>query len=387
MKLRLALVGAACLCTTIDALTQDILIYHGPNNGSEIKVFSSAKQLITGAPLRLNQGQKFTVRVINSNDLFYKYEVKYEEQKDESESKEVTDALAALSSVLGGRLSRASATEAAAFDNWKIARNNLIRDINEAQRLITQSEVAELEIDALNDTRAAGLKYAVEQVTGQSRPAVALVLPNTPGRFHSPTLLEDLNGLTDAISGFDPVLIATIKSYNRSLVDKVKELKRIVKEAKAEWQSEFVVTEKTTKVFLAIKPSDPINAGTLTRKFHTGDNRKEIITIIPYYKRAVLELVPVGNFLFAKDVKEFYIENKVVQSRLRTKTIFTPGAVFNVNVANFGAAKEMSAGLGVGYKFSPNAEVFENFHFATLFSYKNFLELVSALAFLSFRLN
>jgi len=357
---------ALCLCTKV--LAQDILIYH-PRKGDKIKLYDNKKQIFDGKKMRLRQGEQFAVRILNPNPLFYKYEVKYDEQEDEVESKIITDALTVLNGILATRAGASNLDKT--YNQYSGAINNLLEDIQAAQKLINDSEVPELEISALNGERNGGLKFATDQILGKVQPGVRLQLSTAKYRFLSPTLNKDLDELLNAIDGLDQISKRSLDALNKSIVQQVNGIKEKMLNVETEIDSKFTVTSKTTKVVLTILPIDPDNHD-LSRL--TVD-QIEIATIVPYYQRAVLELVPVGNFLFAGDVKEFYVEDDVFKSRTKTKTTFAPGVVLNANVASFGYRKEMSAGLGLGYKLAKSEDAIDNLYFSALFSYKEFLRV------------
>jgi len=358
---------------------QNILVYH-PRTGESIKLYNSDKKPFDGKSLHFRQGEKFRIRILNPNPLFYKYELKYEEQEEESQDKSITDALALLSTVLSSRIAKTGRSEIE-FEQYKGAVNTLIGDIRKAQGIIDGSDVPELELTALQGDRSAGLKYAVDQILGTVQPGVTLELLDVKYRFRSPSLAEDLDELKKKIVDLDEVLDKALTLLNNSLVQKINEMKKIVSDLKTEIDSEFVVGEKKTKVMLAISPTDTKKK---LARVVTGDAAMEIVTIIPDYKRSTLELVPVGNFLFAKDLKEFYIENDVIKSRSKSKTIFQPGVELNINLVSFGYSKEMSAAIGLGYKFSDEGDTFDNLYLSTLFSYKNFFRIGAGFGFASY---
>jgi hypothetical protein len=378
MKKIIILLLLCCLLTTVHA--QTIFVYH-PRTGESIKTYNSEKNPFDGKPLHFKQGEKFTIRLLNPNPLFYKYEVKYEEQKEESEDKTITDVFALLNTVLASRLidSKADPT----YDQYKGAINTLIGDIKLAKQIIDGSDVPELEDPALHGGRAAGVKFAVDQILGKVQPGGNLQLSDAKYRFRSPTLADDLTELMNNIESPDEVLKRALKLLNSSLVQQVNDLKKSMSDIKTEIDSEFIVTDKTTKVLLSIAAVDPKN-GSLARPLTKAEAPIEIVTIVPDFKRSTLELVPVGNFILAKDAREFYVENGLMQSRLKNKTTFEPGLVLNINLVPFGKSKEVSAGVGLGYKISLNSNALENLYFSTLFTYKNFFRVGFGFGFASY---
>lgn len=386
MKFKLLILTAFCLIFSV-ANAQDLLIYH-PKKDEKIKIFDSNKQLFTNKSLHLKQGDKFNVKVLNPNPLFYKYEIRYEEQEDEAEDKAVSDALALLNIALSSKIIPGRATGTfmvePTFEMYKDTINQLMNEIKKAQTIINDSDVPESQADALSSNRNnGGLKYAIDQITGKAAPSVILKLSSAKFHFRSPTISTDINELLNLVTGLDEMTKNALMLLNNSLIQKITEIKKSMNEVESELESEFVVKNKITKVFLTIKPIDPKNTD-LIRKSNNGDENFEIATIIPDYKRSTIELVPVGNFILTNQVKEFYLENNIVKSRLKSKISFTPGIVVNINIANFGNRKEMAFGIGPGYKFSNNSEVLENFYFSTLFSYKNFLRIGMGLGFAQF---
>jgi hypothetical protein len=379
MKKNIILLLLCFLSTTAHA--QTIFVYH-PRAGESIKIYNSKKKPFDGKSLHFKQGEKFTIRMLNPNPIFYKYEVKYENQKEESEDKTVTEALVLLNTVLSSR-PPIGKDSGPAYDQYNGAIKTLIDDIKLAQQIIDGSDVPELEEPALHGDRAAGLKFAMDQILGKVQPGGKLQLSDAQYRFRSPTLANDLTELMNKIEGLDETIMSALKLLNSSLVQKVNDLKKSMSDIKTEIDSEFIVADKTTKVLMSISAVDPKN-GNLARPLTKPEAPMEIVTIVPDFKRSPLELVPVGNFLFAKDVKEFYIENGLLQSRLNNKITFESGVVLNINLFPIGPSKEMSASAGLGYKISPNSNAFENLYFSTLLSYKDFFRVGLGFGFASF---
>lgn len=360
---------------------QNIFIYH-PLKGGAIKIYNSDKKAYDGKSLHFRQGEKFLIRLLNPNPLYYKYEINYAEQKEESEDKAITDALALLATALASRPVGGGGIDPS-YDQYKGAINTLIDDIKLAQQIIDNSDIPEFESAALSGDRTAGLKYASDQILGRVQPGVQLQLLSAQYRFRSPTLAKDLEDLMGKIVSLDEILKRALQLLNASLVQKVTEIKKSMSDTQTEIDSEFTITDKTTKVFLSIIALDAKNSN-IARPVTIAGTPLEIVTIIPDFKRSTLELIPVGNFLFAKDIKEFYVEDGMVQSRLKNKTSFAPGLVLNINLAQFGYSKQMSAGVGLGYKFSANNDALTNLYFSTLFSYKDFFRVGFGFGFASY---
>ena len=363
--------------TASQIVAQDILIYHGQN--SETSVYDHQKNPVLNLTLKKKQGDHFRVRIVNPNPLFYKYEIKYEQQAVQSEEESITSLLMAFNQQLNDRYTAAAkgivAGTDADYDNYKAAIESITQDITKAKSIVEASDIPELPLDALSYARTGGLRYAIEQVTN---PARSVSLSTSATKFHSPTLAADLDALLEKVSSIDndPLAKEALTLLNQSLVKKVEELKASMAGSRIATviNSDFVVTDKITKVFLLITPIDANNKN-LVRDTYTESNKIEVATIVPLYDRKTLELIPVGNFLFANNVLEYYLENKLVQSRQVNKVSFSPGVVLNINAARFGEAKEMSVGFGAGYKFSNDSKLLQNFYLSTLFSYKDFFRI------------
>ena len=350
-------------------------VYHGSNG--ETQVYDEADKAVIKPKIRMHQGEFVTVKVVNPNPLLYNYTLKYESISIGSDDKAITDLLATFNQILS---TRAGATEfdkeKSAADQYKESLNKLIIDINDAKDYIKQSDKPELPEEALMYRRNAGLRYALDRINS---------MPNSQFRFNNSNLLSDLNTLSEKAS-VDDIEKKVFNCLNSSLVEKVNEIKKqtSLQLTQAIWQKEFKVTDSAQKVTLLITKIDK-NNNTLIRDGN-GDKefQLEVGTIIPYYKRATLELVPVANFIFSNSVREFYLENNIVQNRLKPKTTVTAGIVLNVNFANFGESKEMSVGIGPGYKFNSAGDAFENFYLSALFSYRNLLRIGFGLGFAQF---
>jgi hypothetical protein len=353
------------LTACLPASSQSLLkVYHGERG--ESKVFDNSNGVVVKPKLKMSQDDILTVEVINANTLLYSYSLKFEKVNIESEDKAITDLLATFNTIIAARAGAFTGT-AAATDDYKKAINLLITDINTAKKIIIDSDSPELQEDALQLRHTKGLRKALDDLKA---------LPTAQYRFNNTNLLNDLNTLSDKAK-LDDVEKQAFKILNSSLVEKVNEIKKQTKSytIETEWKNEFKVTESSTKITLAITKIDKTN-NLLTRD---GIDEKgfqlELGTIIPYYKRATLEIVPVANFIFSNNVREFYIENSLVQNRSISKTTTNAGVILNINIARFGPTKEMSVGVGPGYKFNSNGNAFEHFYLSTLLSYKNYIRI------------
>ena len=376
MYFRLSLILIFCLVTPI-LKSQDLLqVYHGRNG--ESVVYNSNNMVVSKPLIKKTIGEKFSIKVLNPNPLFYKYTIRYEQQKSETDSKEIADFLSTLNTILAARngVGALAGVLDPTFNSYKIAINTLINDINSAKKILDNSDMPELPEDALNLRRVAGLRKAIDLITA---------IPTDQYRFNNSSLLSDLNLASNAIAGADDVEKQAFGLLNNSLVQKVNEINKSIsgQEIKTIWESEFEVTDTPTKIFLVITKINPDNK-TLIRDGGLSEKSIEIATIIPYYKRSTLELIPVGTFQFAKDVREFYVENEIVKTRFKQKTTFNSGTVLNINLVRFGELKEMSFGVGPGYRFSSNSDALENIYFSTLFSYKNFIRIGIGIGFSQF---
>ena len=346
-------------------------VYHGINK--ETQVYDNSDKQVSKPVVRMRQGESITVKVINPNPILYSYGLKYETITMESDDKAITDLLTTFNTIISTR------TGAAAFttitNDYKNAINNIINDINDVKKYICQSDKPELPEEALKYSRTGGFRFALDKIEG---------MPSSQFRFNNSTLLSDLNNLSDK-AGIDEVEKEAFKILNSSLVEKVNQLKKqtSIQSTQTIWQQEFKVSDSAQKITIIISQLDKSN-NTLMRDGNGKDFELEIGTVIPYYKRSVLELVPVANFIFSKDVREFYLDNNIVQARMKATTTTNAGVVLNVNLARFGEAKEMSVGVGPGYKFNSTGNAFENLYLSTLFSYKNFLRIGFGFGFAQF---
>ena len=346
-------------------------VYHGINK--ETQVYDNSDKQVSKPVVRMRQGESITVKVINPNPILYSYGLKYETITMESDDKAITDLLTTFNTIISTR------TGAAAFttitNDYKNAINNIINDINDVKKYICQSDKPELPEEALKYSRTGGFRFALDKIEG---------MPSSQFRFNNSTLLSDLNNLSDK-AGIDEVEKEAFKILNSSLVEKVNQLKKqtSIQSTQTIWQKEFKVSDSAQKITIIISQLDKSN-NTLMRDGNGKDFELEIGTVIPYYKRSVLELVPVANFIFSKDVREFYLDNNIVQARMKATTTTNAGVVLNVNLARFGEAKEMSVGVGPGYKFNSTGNAFENLYLSTLFSYKNFLRIGFGFGFAQF---
>lgn len=338
-------------------------VYHGLNGESQ--VYDVSGKEVSKPVLRMKQGDRFSVKVVNPNPLLYKYTLKLETVQIESESKEITDILTTFGTIIAGRLSvRGFAPKTTETSAYNAAINSLLGDINQAKKYLLESDNPESPEDALKYNRTGGYRKAIDNIKS---------MLTDKFKFNSNTILADLNELSDS-AALDKVEKEYFRLLNNALAAKVDDIKKQIdlNSAPAIWQKEFKVTDSAQKISLVISRNDT-KMDNLVRDGSLKDFELEIGSVIPFYKRSVIELVPVANFIFSKGVREFYLDNDLVQTRMRTTTLTNAGMMLNVNFARFGESKEMSVGMGPGYKFNDKGDAFENLYLSALFSYKNYL--------------
>ncbi len=358
------------LFTSMASFSQNLYVYHGRNGETAVYLKDEKSSSVRNYDTRLDQGKKVSIRIMNPNPLFYKYTIKSEEQKSESENEDVTNALSVLSGILIPKMPAGAAAGVVSpeptYEAYKEAINELLNDIKVAQKYIKDSDKPE---EAFSTSRISGYVGVIDKINEE--------ISAEKNRFNSSTLSTDLTALLNAVvtSSIDAVSKKAFELLNESLVQKVKDIKASVPlRANRYLDSELLVTDKTTKVYLVITPIDSTNKSLLRDTF-SESKKLEITTIIPNFKRATMELVPVGTFHFAKDVQEFYLDNNIVKSRDQTKTTFVPSMVINVNATRFGPSKEMAVGVGLGYRLSSDSKALNSLFFSSLFSYKDFLRV------------
>jgi hypothetical protein len=360
-------------CFTLNVYSQVIYVYHGRNN--ETFAADKSGMQLQEKSLRLDQGQTVRVIIKNPNPLFYKYTLKFEEQKLESESEDISATLAALGTILTSRIVAPAIRPGAAapfaapeptFEVYKTAVNTLLEDIAQAQNAIMDSDIPELPAEAFSNKRTNGYVKAIDEING---------LSSSKYHFNDPSLTANFSAALNDVHGLESITKKAFELLNTSLVQKVAEIKKLVPPTASRYiESTFIVTDKIIRVFLIITPLEENKKG-LLRDVFSEEQKLEIATILPNYKRALLELVPVGSFLFAKNINEFYLKDDIVKSRQVTQTTITPSVIINVNVSTFGPAKQMAAGIGLGYQFSGDSKALNNIFFSTLFSYKDFFRI------------
>ena len=343
----------------------ELKVYHGASG--ETQVYDNSDKLINKPIIRMTQGEVFTVKVINPNPILYNYTLKYETVTVESDDKTITDLFTQFNKIILSRPPSSSGQLTSATDDYKTAINTLVGDINTAKNDIDSSDKPELPDEALKYMRTGGFRLALDKINSISR-----------DKFHlnSPSLLTDLNTLSDKAS-VDDIERQAFKLLNSSLVEKANEIKNETNFQSTEtiWQKDFKVSDSAQKVSIVITKKDKSNMS--LKRDGNKDKGFELVvaTIVPYFRRSVVELIPVANFIFSRNFREFYLDNNVVQTRMKAKTTTSASVVLNVNFARFGEEKEMAIGIGPGYKFNSLGDAFESFYLSTLFSYKNFLRI------------
>ncbi len=370
MKITLQILIALLINLTVCSQTQ-LFVYHGRTG--ESSVYDANQKPVNKPAIKIKQGDSVLVNIVNPNPLLYNYTVKFENLSLESEDKSVTDLLNVFSKILSARVNPNGFVITSTAD-YKDAITILVDDINKAKKIILDSDIPESPNEAMNLIRSAGLRKALDDISN---------LANDKYHFNNINLLSDLNTVSDLASTQDFEKQA-FRLLNASLVEKVNEIKKNTspQTISSTLKTQIKATDSVRRIYLVINKIDKTN--NLKRDGAKGDYVLEVATLVPLYKRSVLEIVPVANFIFSKSNREFYLDNNIIQERFKTKTTTAPGAILNINVARFGETKEMSIGIGPGYKFSSKGDALENFYFSSLFSYKNFIRVGLGFGFAQF---
>jgi len=366
MNLKLLMIVAAFITSWCTFSQEHLLVYHGSGNTTQV-FRASDKNSVLNPTIKLEQGEVLTVTVVNPNPLLYSYTLKTADIEIKTEEKEVTDLLATFSTILASRSTGFSATVQTNTNRYKNIIEQLTKDINQAKTYIINSDTPESIAQALAFDPTVGFRKALTDING---------MPNTQYRFNNANLLSDLNALADS-AGVDTFEKEAFKLLNSSLVEKINEIKKQTSFATTQtiWRQDFKISDKSTQISIEIEKIDK-NNNTLRRDGNASAPFVINVAVVePYFKRAILELVPVANITYAGDYNEFYLEDNIVKSRERSKTTINSGIILNVNIKRFGDTKEMAVGLGPGYKFNSQGNDFENFYLSALFSYKNFLRI------------
>lgn len=376
MNLKIVAIFLCATCFSSFANCQTLLkIYHGANG--ETQVYNGKNEVVVKPKLKLKQGDFVSIQVINANPLLYKYSLKYENLVIESEDKAITDLLTTFGTILSSRAGDAAFTgKTSETDMYKSKIDGLIKDINNAKKIIQNSDKPETPNEALSFSRTQGLRDAIYKINAIS---------NAQYRFNNSNLLKDLNDLSEK-AAVDDVEKEAFALLNSSLVEKVNEIKKKANATSTQtiWKNEFRVSDTSVKIVLAISKIDKENKNLIRDGGSENEFQLELGSILPLFKRATLELVPVANFIFSQNVREFYLENNIIQNRLKPQTSVTAGVILNINFARFGEFKEMAVGIGPGYKLSTAGDALENFFLSTLFSYKSFIRVGVGFGFAQF---
>ncbi|HLO55543.1 MAG TPA: hypothetical protein VK169_14715 [Saprospiraceae bacterium] len=354
-----------------DSIGQKLFkVYHGQSGVTQVR--DKDGNSIEDKNFKLKPGEIVTVEVINANPLFYNYSIKYNNFQAESSNTEILTLFQNLNLIFSTRASGSPSgfvPTQVVIDNIKLykdAINTLVKDINRANEIIEDSDKPEDLNSAFAYIYNAGLKQAIDNIENLSK---------EPFHFNNDNLLQSLNTLSQ-VAGVDDVEKEAYKLLNQTLVEKVNQIKKqINRYTNSIWSQTFVVLDSTTKITLLISKIDKSNNRLIRDGNGPNAFELEICTVSPKYKRATLELVPVANIVFSKDVREFYIENGLIQNRLNPKSTFSTGVVLNINALNFGEVNEFSLGGGFGYKYDPRGQGLDNFYLSLMLSYKNFIRI------------
>ena len=345
----------------------DIFVYHGAGNTALWN--DKEKEFISNMPIKKKKGETVSVQIVNPNPLFYTYEIKQNDFEIKEDLPDITALLTAANLLIVGNSEKGMSADIPYFTTL-IALEN---EIEKAKEIIATSDAPETRKKTDVDFNSRGLQRAIVRLNDKEE------LSNEPGHFNDTKIADNLSKQLKETENLDPTSVKAFTALNAAYVQKVYEIKALVKSVPTVITSTFTITEKASKIVLIIKPKDPKKEG-LARDI------KEIVlaTVQPFFDRATLELVPVGNVRFANDIREYYLDNKIVKERTKDDVSFVPGFILNANLARFGELKEMAVGLGLGYSISSKNNQFNQFSLSSLFSYRNFLRVGAGVGFSSY---
>lgn len=374
----LLLISVILFCSTSEA--QDIYIYHGTSGTS--KIIDPLTNKITRKKHKFDYDKNIEIQVINANPGLYKYEFLSEEIA--IETPELPD-FSPLSTVLSSELNLK--TEAAASGRLFVEGASLEGDISDGQwqdvyrkkiedlkKLIQKAETIIAESDAPQSiSKAIDLSPDGGFIGAKSKLEEIKIFKTDFEKEHEIWKTKLTNGgapyyFIPEDNPEAPLLMELYDNYYKILLAKIKELKSSFgPEVSSTVTYKTQIKEKKIKVKLKV-----VSKNSKHKNREVGDS---IVTIelVPNYKRAIVELIPVATLAQSRNGKQFGIENGIITAAEKDEFQFGVGAMLNVNLLTWGPRKELSLGTGVGFALVD--QKLDNFFVSTNINFGDWVRL------------
>lgn len=342
--------------------SQTIQIYHGASGATTI--LSDGMQKGKTASFMFYQGDEITIEILNTHPGLYSYEFNNEEiEISDPEQPEITDLLTVLTSNLSIDLKDNSSKRAPAAIAWSATYKSKVDEyskaLEDAVKIINESDTPRNIQDALISAGNSGFIHA------QTKLNLLNIIKENDIKSHTDAFINKIktNPNYTKTDQEQSNLMALYDSYLTTLSNKLIEIKKTYDKKITSRKSYTIkVNDKINKITLKVK-----NKNNKINHRDTGD-KLVTIEIKPYYKRPVLELIPVALFHKSRGGKRFSIENGVINESDNDEFNFSVGAMLSLNLINWGKSKEYSLGTGVGFALSENT--LDNFFFNASVSFK-----------------
>lgn len=355
-----------------------IKIYHGTRGQSEIIDHGSG--IGTHLQKVLKPGTKVTLEVINPHPSLYDYKFQVNNIKEENEQIEgEADLIPLLSSLLGlapgaeakkGN-DRAGARVAAedAVDDWQKLYleqlQALSNEISEAKLIIQRSDQPGTVSNILDKNFAAGFVWATNELKNLSFFTNAGL--ETEVRQWKTDLGSTAHGFR-AGNALDELQREIFAKYGEALLLSAKEIKAAYSDAvPSVIRYSFTVRDTIQEISLSIK-----NKSESVRGREVGD-KVITVAIVPHYKRAKLEFLPIGTLAYTRSALKFSVREGVIVQEEDEQFKFRSGGVLNFNFLNWGERKRYALGAGIGFAIANND--LDNIYGSLMLSYTKWVRI------------
>jgi hypothetical protein len=334
--------------------------------------------------LTLPTGSKVCVNIVNAHPVNYSYSLGTTVDSTGPSlpdlKKDTTSALYFLFQAAAGKTAKNfdqaamdSADAALKTDLKPIAKllervGALKQDLDEAKEYAQKSDIPERlqELNADHLELSAGYRFGKYGMTQK--------LPKDEGRFRDPDLAKTFAGWVKATRDDAAVkgdkklaaLVDALDGYVKSLIDQVQQLRKAYAEGDSEATVCGVVGAGVTTFELKIAKKD-----TTAAKRDAGTAIDARIVVEPSYEREAVSIHPLAVGVLSSGVSSFSVDAQGVLRAVERKgdMQFRIGALFDINLLNFGSANRIGLGAGIGAASGGTAQPLSDVFFSVIVSF------------------
>ncbi|WP_452230011.1 hypothetical protein [Lacinutrix sp. MEBiC02404] len=359
---------------TIVTYSQTIQIYHGLKGTTTI--IDNEKK----SKFSYHQGDEITIEVINAHPALYTYEFNNEEiEITDPDAPDITGLISVLTTNLKiDSGDKASSRISGGTTNWPTLYSTKIKEFKEAikkaDEIIRASDTPKNINDARLYSTNGGFLYAQKELK-----KIELIQIEDLNKYvedwKNKVKSDEAPYFYDKTVELELTLMELYDNHIQTLANRIIEIKNSYGNDVSTTKSYTItLNSKINKITLNVKAKN--------ENINIRETGEELITIelTPYFKRPILELVPMALMHKSKDGKLFSIENGLINEASNEEFNFSVGATLNLNLLNWGEKKEFSLGTGIGFALAEDK--LDNFFFNANVNYRNWVRFGVGYGFL-----